>query len=315
MALTFEEKKERKNMIGGSDIGPICGKSKYKGPRDIYLDKITPIDEDVEEEENIPAEIGSELEPWLIRKYTQRTGKNVKDAPIKRHPSYDYMVARVDGLIEDGGILEVKTTCSNNYFKEWGTPGTDEIPDAYKLQCAFYALIYDAPYVDIIVGISHFSHPEIHIYRYNRHEKLEQSIVKIAKNFWENCVLKKTPPAALSAQETLRYNSRLQVDGNSSAIASPEILSVYTELLNLIEKEKEISVLVDEKKAILADFISSNEILIDTIGQILITYKNTSRKTFDSKKFKSDHPDLYENFIKTTQSRTFRVAKGNNDEC
>ncbi len=57
------------------------------------------------------------------------------------------------------------------------------------------------------------------------------------------------------------------------------------------------------KADILAKMVENNDKSFDT-GNILITLvAPSSRETFDSKKFKSDHADLYGQYIKTTQTK------------
>ena len=51
------------------------------------------------------------------------------------------------------------------------------------------------------------------------------------------------------------------------------------------------------------------EFEIAKIGNRKITWKNSSRTSIDSKKLKSEMPEIAEQFMKTSISRTFRINK------
>ena len=57
----------RKKGIGGSDIGAIMGLSPFKSALSCYLDKTDQAKK--EDDENIPAELGLELEPYMAKKF------------------------------------------------------------------------------------------------------------------------------------------------------------------------------------------------------------------------------------------------------
>lgn len=77
--------------------------------------------------------------------------------------------------------------------------------------------------------------------------------------------------------------------------AVARIVSLETTLAVLKEKEVEL------KKAILEEMEAKKITKIDIDG-LSVTYKASyDRESFDSKKFKADNPDLYDEYVKITQ--------------
>lgn len=100
---------ERRKGIGGSDVGAICGLNKYRSPIMVYLDKID--ENPVTQEESEFTYWGNRMEPILIEEFERRTGKKVsRIEKILQHPEHDFMIANLDGWIEEEqAVLECKT--------------------------------------------------------------------------------------------------------------------------------------------------------------------------------------------------------------
>lgn len=83
---------------------------------------------------------------------------------------------------------------------------------------------------------------------------------------------------------------------NGTALLNPEIASNIAEIEKKMKALKEVE---DElKKSILAEMESKNIIKLET-DEITISYiASTDRETFDSKAFKADHADLFDEYVK-----------------
>ena len=133
--------KERKNYIGGSDLGAICGLSLYRTALDVYLEKTNP---DIASEVNTDATYwGTALEPLITKEYEKRTGNLVTDTNrfscFVRHQEHHFLACNIDAWIgEHDYVLECKTAGFTR-GKEWGEQGTDQIPESYLIQVAYYA--------------------------------------------------------------------------------------------------------------------------------------------------------------------------------
>lgn len=302
--LTKKQLEARKNGIGGSDIAKILGESSYGGPLDLYHEKLNDFTEE-SNDENIPAEIGNELEAYLSKKYTQRTGKKVFVVDTIYHKEFPFLFANVDGVIEDNGILECKCA-THRQFVKWGEEGTFDIPDPYKLQVAYYASITGAPYVDIIVN---FGNLNINIYRYERNLKFEEIIVKKAKDFWLNHVIPRIPPEPLTPQETFRNYGVLQTHKDSIKQIDGVHYSSYEKLVYLTKQKKELDEKIEQEKAKLCLFLKENEVLVDSGDKVLATYKGYQTERFDTKLFKEKEPLQYREYLKKTNTRKFLIKE------
>ena len=76
--MTHEEwLKERKNGIGGSDAGAICGLNPYRSPLAVYQDKTSTETDDTDSES---MRQGRDFEDYVARRFMEETGKK-QDVP------------------------------------------------------------------------------------------------------------------------------------------------------------------------------------------------------------------------------------------
>jgi len=183
----------RRQGIGGSDVAAICSMSRYKSPMAVYLDKlgeIPPI------EDNPKMKAGRMLEPLIADWFAEETGMKVwRRNAIFQHREYPFMLANIDRWLpgQNAG-LECKNT--SEYCREdWS--GT-QAPTEYILQCNHYMAVTGADrwYIAVLIGGWDFQWRVI-----ERDDELIKNLITIEKDFWENRVLAKNPPA-YSHQDT-----------------------------------------------------------------------------------------------------------------
>ena len=134
--LSIEQLKERKSGIGGSDAAAICGLSKWRTPLNIYLTKTKDVPPLVE---NPIFERGHALEPLIKELFVRQFKKEVKTGiPTIRCDEFPYMIANLDGIIEEEKAL-VEFKHYNKFMeKDWGDDYTDQTPEDYLLQVQHY---------------------------------------------------------------------------------------------------------------------------------------------------------------------------------
>jgi predicted phage-related endonuclease len=306
MSFTVEQLRERQKFIGGSEVACLFGMSKYGGPRDLFLKKTMEIPDDFKDDAGIAARLGTHNEPFIKEMFQERTGLKIYGVEPKALKDYPFIKGSPDGILENGFIFEAKTTNEKSYFNDWGEPGTDEIPEAYKLQVAYYLMIFESPaaIINVLVG-----NREIYEYKYFRNPEIEQSIKKVVVNFWENHVLKNILPEYILPEEAIRYSKMISTDKDSSVVANDDIFKAYEELLEKTRVEKEISEQIESLKAKIVDFMHDKELLLDPLGKKMISYKESERTYFDTTRFKNENFSIYEQFIKNSKTRTFRLTK------
>jgi Phage-related protein, predicted endonuclease len=75
----------------------------------------------------------------------------------------------------------------------------------------------------------------------------------------------------------------------------------------LSRQKKEIEDRMDEIKVELEDTFGNKSYMQNGNGDLIATFKATERSSFDTKRFKTDNPDLAEEYTKVTSSRTLRI--------
>jgi len=261
--------KERKTYIGGSDIGCILGLSPYKSALDIFLDKTTDL---INESTSEAAYWGSALEDLIAQDYAKRTGFAVeKPKDLIRHPEHSFLAANIDRWVDNKNhILECKTA----HFlkgKEWGEEGSDQIPELYKCQVAYYAAVCNVPKVDIAVLIGGQS---FRIYTYHRNKDFEDKLIRAACAFWNNYVLKGIAPTPSNLGDI----SALYPKSHGSTVKADEKIVQDVEALKALKIQEKV---LAESKTILETriktCIADNEVLINHEGEVLATWRGLVR--------------------------------------
>ncbi len=291
----------RRTGIGGSDIGAILGVSPFKTSLDVYQAKVNP---SPEEDETELTYWGHALEPVIIDRFARDHGiAVVRPAKIARHPKHDWMVANLDGIIpgDKPGVLEIKNV---NQFaaKKWGEEGTDELPLTYVAQVAWYMAVMDFDYA-IVAAL--FGGNDYREYRVERDAELEQTLITRGYAFWHYNVLKQTPPEPETRDELLKFLARSKDDGQSIP-ASYDTLQLYQELVEAKNNAKNALEYVRDLENRLKQEIGT-ALQIEYAGRVLATWKTQTSKQLDTKALKEQEPELYNRFLKTTESRVLRI--------
>ena len=230
--------RERRRGIGGSDIGAILGLSRWRSPLDVYLDKIG---ESEDKESSDAMYWGVVLESVVADEYARRTGKKVRKInAILACEGEPWRRASVDRLvIGERKILECKTAGAH-MGHEWGPDGSDEVPDVYRAQVAWYQHVLDYDTADLAVLIGG---RDYRIYHLPRDRELERLIVSAADNFWLEHVRKKVPPDPicdrdLSTLYAVDNGQALDVTSDGDAIAAVQRLADVSERIRRLEASK-----------------------------------------------------------------------------
>lgn len=306
---SFERKnwlKERKTYIGGSDIGAIISATKetYATPLDVYLDKTR---ENIAEEEiNEAAYFGTLLEDVVANEYTVRTG-NITSKPegLIRHKDYPFLAANIDRWIGDKEyILECKTA-GFMMGKEWGEEGSEEIPESYYAQVAWYAAITGVSRVDIAVLIGG---QKFKIYTYNADKLFQDNLIKAGVEFWQNHVVKRVPPAC----STLDDIKTMWPYGVKDKVihSNKEINEAVAKLKEKRTDAKVLNYEIDELKFIIQNYIQDNEVLVDENDRKVAYYTiGSERFSIDKKRLETRYPHIYEDCLKKVAPTRMLLVK------
>lgn len=124
---TIEWLQWRRSKIGASDAPVIMNRSPFCTAYELWYEKVA----GVKRRKSYAMERGHELEPIARRLYEVHMG--MKFAPqVKIHPKYEWMIASLDGISEDGNhIIEIK--CPKNPHSHDIAVG-GKIPEHYQIQ-------------------------------------------------------------------------------------------------------------------------------------------------------------------------------------
>ena len=293
--------RERKNYLGGSDLGAIAGLNPYRTALDVYLDKTS---DEIRCETSPAMRWGTLLEDNIAKEYGEVTGQTIEIEPNTiYHPSMKFLGANIDRWVGDKEyVLECKTAGFTR-GKEWGEEGTDQIPESYLVQVAYYAAICAVPKVDIAVLIGG---QDFRIYTYERTKELEDKLIKIACNFWHNHIEKMIPPKCVSTRDTFNLFPQ---SNYHEIVAESNIIEKLQELKGAKEEESRIQSTIEKLKTDIQEFMRDYDVLIDNQGNVIATWKNTTpRSFFDLKRFKDEAKDLYLKYTShAKQSRMFLI--------
>jgi putative phage-type endonuclease len=293
--------RERKNYLGGTDLAAICGLNPYRTALDVYLDKTS---DDISEETNAAMRWGTLLEDVVAKAYSEDTGYDVEIEPNTiYYPQYSFLAANIDRWVGNKKfVLECKTAGFTK-VKEWGDSGTDQIPESYLVQVAYYGAICDVPKVDIAVLIGG---QDFRIYTYNRNKDLEDKIIKIGVNFWHNHIKKRIPPKCVNTRDTFNLFPQ---SNNKEILAQNDIIAKLEELKIAKMSEEQIQKTIEKLKVEIQEFMRDYDVLIDNNGNVIATWKNTApRSCFDLKRFKEEAKEMYLKYANVAkQSRVFLI--------
>lgn len=288
----------RKKGIGGSDAGAVCGLNPYSSPMKVYYDKTS---DEVSDYDNEAMRQGRDLEDYVARRFTEETGLKVRRAnAIFYDEERPYMLADADRLIvgQRAG-LECKTV--SPYSADKWKDGA--IPMHYQLQCYHYMSVFQADcwyLAALIFG------KELIIRKIGRDEETIGFLRKIEGDFWKNYVEKRVLPppdgSEVSDKLILEAFGRGKVGVEIPLSGFRDKLSRRSELESLIDRmETEKKQIEQELKLYIGEAEAAE-------GEgYRVTWKNVISNRIDSKQLKTEKPDVYQKYLKPTNSRRLTI--------
>lgn len=305
----------RRKGIGGSDVAAILGLSKYKSPYQLWLTKTSRDNGDTAGE---AAYWGNQLEDVVAKEFAQRTGLKIQRVNEQIiHHEHDWMRANIDravvnpdiagnvrfkdGRLTTNHILECKT--ANQYLaKLWGEQDSEDVPDYYLTQCQWYMGITQTELCSLAVLIGG---QRFRSYQIKFDEELFAMLQQECSKFWHDHVLADAPPAPTTFDDVLHRWSKHNPD--TSIEADNELLGLVDEYQDWQKDVKSAEKHLEQLKIALCTRFADKEMIIDGDKRIA-TFKYQERTTIDSKALKAAHPEIWEQFSKTSSTRVLRIS-------
>ena len=295
-----EEWKElRSHYIGGSDAAAVVGLNAFSSPYALWAEKTGKVHGF---SGNLATEVGTYLEEFVAQKFAAETGKKVRKCNQSFFNSdYPWAIANIDREIigEDAG-LEIKTTSEMNMKKFKG----GEYPANYYCQCVHYLAMTGKLrwYLAVLIGNRDFRWFTI-----ERDEAEIAALMAAEADFWE-LVKNNTPPVADGSQATTAAIKTIYAESSGDTVDLTLENTALAQYISLGKQIAELEAMRDEAANKIKSFMG------DAGGGecdgFRVSWKSSTRRTFDSKRFAKENPGLdLTGYYKETSTRTFLVTE------
>jgi predicted phage-related endonuclease len=147
--------------------------------------------------------------------------------------------------------------------------------------------------------------PEFKVYTVRPDPDAFDAIKTGVRTFWRY-VETDTPPQVTTLADAAR---RWPLSTEIRAVALIEQVNAARELRNLHASIKVLEEEAEQRELAIKTFLENADVLVDSDGKKLCTWKTEHRKTLDTARLKAEMPDVAAQYTRETQSRVFRLAK------
>lgn len=283
MPITAEQRATRKKYIGSSDVAAICGRDPWRSAMDVYISKVS----DLEEQSNEAMETGNRLERAVLEWGAEHLGVAIACNVFKVSGDVPIFAANHDAIIIDRAEgMEAKTVGILgrwNGAEEWGDEHTDEVPDHVLLQCQeqCYVSKLERVWVPVLIGGRGWC-----MFKVDRNDRLIKSIVERGLRFWTEFVEPRVlPPDSLPSLDVARSIRRQPGATTQVPAEVVERWKLAKDVFKQAEEDK------DSAEALLRVYLAGAEYGDCALGQVRDRQDNTRR--IDAAKLKAEMPDVY----------------------
>lgn len=292
----------RRRGIGGSDAAALVGLSPWATPFTVYADKLGLIPE---QGDNEAMRQGRELEEYVARRFREATGKSVRRCnAIIQHPRHEFMLANVDRLVcgEDSG-LECKTMNPRSPAASALEHG--DVPPQYYVQCQHYMAVTGLKqwYLAILVLGTAF-----YWYEIPRHDGDIAALEAAEAAFWNEHVL---PRAAPDPDDTPRCEAVLkQLYPHAHDVKQTDLTGEQTALNRLSQIKRAQAALERERRGLENKLRARmRDAAVGYADGYAVSLCERVRTSLDAHALRADHPELLEQYTKTTTYRPLTIKE------
>lgn len=290
---------ERRHGIGGSDASTIAGVNRWSSRYELYLDKTGRLPERAVTRR---MEVGTRLEPVLRQWFTDEQGITVRRQGLVRSKANPIMQVSLDGLTDDGGILEAKFS---GLADEWED---GQIPDHAEVQVQHGMAVTGRTHAWVVALIDGWNLDFI-IRKIDRDQGLIDTLTALELDFWERHIMRDVvPPIEAAALDTVK--NRWQVgDETLTAAASPNEWNLLRHEYDDASIAMKLAKLrKDTIDAQIRDLIGEATKL-SVLGETVATCKNITTRRLDSKRLRDEQPAVAAEYTTESISRRLTLAK------
>jgi putative phage-type endonuclease len=266
--------KERQTGIGGSDAGVILGVNPFKTKVELWEEKRA--DAPVEIEMTPPMLRGIVLEPVAADLYVERTGRQVRRQPLRRHSVHEFMIGNVDRQIlavddvQSTGILEIK--CPG--LRVMANVKARGLSDYMTVQLMHYLAVYGYEWGSFC--LFNAENWDVIYFDLEADQKFIGAIVEMERDFWNDYVLTGTAPP----EDDQPLIDIPEVEGELKVIDAEDWISAANELREAQGLRKAAAELEDTAKGTLKGLMESGGFdAVEISGLARLYYRMSAGRT------------------------------------
>lgn len=298
--------RERRNVIGASEVGTILGLTPYASPYSLWAQKVGLLPE---VEETLPMWFGRKAEPIIAERYEIETGRRLIDKGdywTVTHPDYSWLRATPDRLVSYGadqhGAVELKTIGARN-GGDWDENTAPLTYDA-QLQIQLACLGYDRGEIAAMIGNNRFL-----IIERERNDDFLDTAYPVLHEFWQ-CVQTGEPPSIDGTEATARALKKLHPLDNGEVVeVSDAIAKEWHEAQEMKGVVRELEECIARRENQIRAAIGDNT-YAEHCGTRMFSYKTQTRAGY--LRVPTDHAGALVAAgvpFTETQSSTYRVLR------
>ena len=290
----------RRGYIGGSDAAAVIGLNPYKSPFALWAEKTG---QTAPFRGNIATRVGNELEQFVATLYAEETGSRVRnDNGTYFNSDYPWACANIDRrIVGTRAGLEIKTTGDRNKIKAMKA---GEIPNDWLCQMTHYMAVTGSERW-VLAALA--ENRNLYVLTLDRNEEDIRALMQAERDFWA-CVQKREPPDVDGSKATSETLCQLYQSENADTCVSLDPVAHELEhLLQLKSEKKELEMRIREAENVIKAYMGANE--SGAYGNLSVTWKTTTRTTYDVESLRREYPDLAQRYQKISTSRRFVIKE------
>ena len=217
--------------------------------------------------------------------------------------SLDYEVAELSGNVyRDWGVLEIKTSRNDADWK-------DGVPDYYLTQVMHYLSVTGRQFAWVAVQFDSDWLWEYREYRIERDEEDIAAVEAAVDVFWGDFVVRGVMPVLVGTSGEAQGLAQMYSVPSAESITNTEAetIQLVCDYQDAAGREKQAK--ADKQKAstlLMAKIGDHKSMFTDTSK---VTWTRSQQERFDTKRFRAEHPDLYQQYVSTyTRNGGLRVT-------
>jgi len=286
--------KEGYTRVTASVAAVVHNEHKYTTPADLAVELLS-VTPPAPKEQNDAMRRGTILEEPLLRWASEILGKPITEP----HVLYAYdedgvrLLSTIDGMDPLGEVYELKT-----YNKRW----QGQLPRYWYWQGVQQAICTDSHEINWIVFDSNL---ELHFHTQTVTSDEKQIHIDAVRRFLSFIDMGMMPEIA---DPTYDNAATLYPQGiENTVVLGHEIYDTLERLSLAREQKRQAEQLEEQLKGEIAMILQDCE-YVSVDGTVVVSWKNSKRTSFDTKKFEAEHPALAAKFKKETTFRTMRIV-------